>query len=183
MQEIINSIKKSPQWECALQDCKKYVLPDTMNSEPSKVSHLLAWLLPRFTTNYSTLNSIKQNCKYLIVIFKVYGHSSLANDLEIRGRLAAAVKNLKSFKLMFCFFLSADFLRIMGNMRKTFQDLPKNISQLIVVVNYSISVLEKSRADDYWELFFPMTLRYAIIYGCIEQPTLENIARKRLFWN
>ena len=41
VQEIINLIKKSLQWKCALQDCKKNVLPDTMNLEPSKVNCFL----------------------------------------------------------------------------------------------------------------------------------------------
>ena len=46
---------------------------------------------------------------------------------------------------------SPTFSRTEGvnNINKIFQDLSKNMSQLIKVANYSISVLEKLRVGDY----------------------------------
>ena len=90
-----------------------------------------------------------------------------ASDAAIRGRLIVENSNLGARNCLFLLLLSADFLQMMGNMSKTFQDPTKSLSPLMEMTHQTIKIIEESRSDAYWEIFYRMSLKHCDMISII----------------
>ena len=68
----------------------------------------------------------------------------------------------------------------MDNMNKTFQDPTKSLSKLMEITNRTVKIIEQSRIDTYWEIFFRMLLKYCNLMSFLEKPISYNTPRRRL---
>ena len=67
----------------------------------------------------------------------------------------------------------------MDHMNAAFQDPTKSMSKLIEVSKQTLSVLTSSRTDEHWDLFYKMVLKHTSIIECVQEPTNENVTRRR----
>ena len=132
------------------------------------------------TENCNSLDSIKKNHPYLSATFENMASPQAISGRTMRGRLIAANNNLGTRNHLFLLLLSADFPRIMGNMNKTFQDPTKSLSKLMEITNQTVKIIEQSRTDAYWEIFFRMSLKHCDLISFVEKPASSNAPRRRL---
>ena len=71
------------------------------------------------------------------------------------------------------------FCRIMDSLNTSFQDPKISLSEIVSICNKTIQVLEKSRTDEYWNIFCKMTFKYMEIIDCVQCPCASNVTRRR----
>ena len=126
--EALNLIKLSPKNEYFLQEYKKIAPPCKLNPIPSKVGKIVTWNPTRFTQNYNSLNSIKNNYPYLHHTYDMQSNSKVTSDATYRGRLVAARNNINGFEYLFTLLFSMDFMLVIDRLNASFQDPKKLLS-------------------------------------------------------